>query len=69
VAVKIEVHFTATPPADTVDLWIAVQTPSSEFLYMTPLPLAALFSLVQESRSIQTIEKSDFFKKSDFLDF
>jgi len=25
--------------------------------------------LVQESRSIQTIEKSDFFKKSDFLDF
>jgi len=26
-------------------------------------------ALVQESRSIQTIEKSDFFKKSDFLDF
>ena len=25
--------------------------------------------LVQESGSIQTIEKSDFFKKSDFLDF
>ena len=28
-----------------------------------------IISLVQESGSIQTIEKSDFFKKSDFLDF
>jgi len=31
--------------------------------------IGRLKRLVQESRSIQTIEKSDFFKKSDFLDF
>jgi len=30
---------------------------------------ASVEYLVQESGSIQTIEKSDFFKKSDFLDF
>jgi hypothetical protein len=45
VEVKIEVHFTAKTPADTVDLWIAVQTPSTDFLYITPLPSAAIFRI------------------------
>jgi hypothetical protein len=45
VEVKIEVHFTATPPADRVDLWIAVQMPSTDFLYITPLHSAAIFRI------------------------
>jgi hypothetical protein len=44
VEVRIEVHFTAKNPTDTVDLWIAVQMPSTDFLYITPLPSANLFS-------------------------
>jgi len=48
VEVKIEVHFTAKNPADRVDLWIAVQLPSKEFLYMTPLPSADLFSTTSQ---------------------
>jgi Leucine-rich repeat (LRR) protein len=67
VEVKIEVNFTAKNPADTVDLWIAVQTPSSEFLYMTPLPLAALFSLEpQFFRDSLGTTKDTFSVISDF---
>ncbi|MEK8015309.1 MAG: leucine-rich repeat domain-containing protein [Candidatus Parabeggiatoa sp.] len=44
VDVEIAVNFTAENPADTVDLWIAIQQPSENFLYMSALPLADLFS-------------------------
>lgn len=44
VDVEIAVNFTADNPADTVDLWIAIQQPSEDFLYMSALPLADLFS-------------------------
>jgi hypothetical protein len=44
VDVEIAVNFTAENPADTVDLWIAIQQPSEDFLYMSALPLADLFS-------------------------
>jgi len=44
VALEITVDFIADNPADTVDLWIAVQQPSEAFLYMNALPLADLFS-------------------------
>jgi hypothetical protein len=42
--VEIAVNFTAANPADTVDLWVAIQEPSEAFLYMSALPLADLFS-------------------------
>ena len=67
VDVEIAVNFTADNPADTVDLWIAIQQPSEDFLYMSALPLADLFSpKPQFFRDCLSTTEDTFFVISDF---